>query len=154
MLKRRIKLLQSSNSLALQNSPLKVWIASDGTNFNRIPALVLGFKIIRDDLDSPPIQQLLLAKVSESYENIKTIFDYTIGEICSSKSIVVNGVRYEINYVQGGDLKNLNISWGPISNNGDEKCLWCFCHKNSRFDTSKEWSATDPDKGAVFILVL
>jgi hypothetical protein len=152
LLERRISLLQIANSIALKNSPLPIWLASDGTNFNRIPAIVLGFKVIGDDLESPAIQQLTIATVPENYDNMKAAFEASISEIRSTKSIIVNDVYYDLDYTQGGDLKNLNCGRGLVSNNGNKSCLWCLCHKNCRFRTDLEWSVTDPAKG-IFKLV-
>jgi len=45
-------------------------------------------------------------------------------------------------------LCRLDIFIGIDAANATYACIWCKCPTHERHDISKEWSLTDPDKGA------
>ena len=55
---------------------------------------------------------------------------------------------YRIRFFLGGDVKFLALVCGIEAANADRACIWCKCLKDLRLDMTKEWSITDPAKGA------
>lgn len=149
LLERRIRLLRTADSIALRNNPIEIRIAADGTNFGRMPAIVLEFEIIGDDLASKPLQQIALAKVPENHENMKLAFCESIKEIKMHSSITVDNVTYNIMHYLTGDWKFLNCAGGIQACSSMYFCLWCYCTNGERHATAKEWSITDPSRGLI-----
>ncbi len=42
--------------------------------------------------------------------------------------MIINGIKYTINYTQGGDLKWLNLINGIKASNSSDPCPWCLWH--------------------------
>ena len=53
-----------------------------------------------------------------------------------------------MDFYLGGDWKFLAMVTGIDAASSTYACIWCKCSADARWDTSKEWSMTDVEKGA------
>ena len=91
---------------------------------------------------------LAIINGTEDYELLKTSLSDLVEEVEHLSSIMIKGVTVPIEFYLGGDLKFLAIICGIQSAMATYSCVWCTCPSSERYDMTKEWSITDPEKGA------
>lgn len=71
-----------------------------------------------------------------------------IKEVEQLQKIEVAGITYELEFFMGGDWKFLAMVTGIDSASCAYSCIWCKCKADERYDADREWSISDPSKGA------
>ena len=87
-------------------------------------------------------------KVSENYEDLAAGLEDVCVEAKSLEVLTVKDKVYKVQFFLGGDMKFLAVVCGVEAATSEYDCVWCKCPKRQRWDTSLEWSITDPAKGA------
>lgn len=127
---------------------IKIKISGDGTKLGkRCHVLTFGYSVILNSSRQSPVQLLAIIKGPESYETWKNALQDQISALSDLKEIVIDKKTYQIDLFLTGDMKFLNCAMGLDSNNCNFSCVWCVCPANLRHDSSRSWSAFDPDLG-------
>ena len=87
------------------------------------------------------IEQENSLTVNESISDIRS-------ELEELEEIEIRNQKVKVVYYLGGDWKMLAHSLGIQAANSKYCCIWCKCSKDEYYDLDKEWSITDPKKGA------
>jgi hypothetical protein len=66
--------------------------------------------------------------VKETYEILSEALKEIAKELESIKEVIINGIKYTINFTQGGDLKWLALINGVKAANASDPCPWCLWH--------------------------
>ena len=83
---------------------------------------------------------------TEDYEQLQLGLHDILNETSEiqKNGLVVNGTKYEIDFLLGGDWKCLACVCGIDSATATHSCIWCICSKN----LDKQWSIVDEECGA------
>ena len=131
---------------------LRVQLSGDGTKICRKLNLInFTFTLLNEGaLAMSPSCNHTIAIVngSEKYEHLKTALGDVITEACELKTLTVDQYNFEIEYFLCSDLKFLAIVCGIEAATSKYSCIWCKCPSSECYDTSKEWSFSDTEKGA------
>ena len=69
-------------------------------------------------------------------------------EMKNMRDVNFDGRVYNLEYFLGDDWKFLATVCGKGPANQDSACIWCKCPRSKKWNPDKEWSLTDPAKGA------
>ena len=131
---------------------LKVKLSGDGTKVCRKLNLInFTFTLLNEgDVAMSPKGNHTIAIISstESYEVLKTTLSDIREEVEKLTCVEVDGQNFHIEYFLCSDWKFLAIICGIESATSTYACVWCKCQSSQRYNMSKEWSITDPKKGA------
>ena len=153
----RVKVLvctTSSDSQFQQTKTVRVKLTGDGTYLgSKIHVVTFGFTVL-DEGDiaksANGYHLLCLLKEDESYDSLaqglKDIIDEVSTIACDG--LKVDECSYSVRFYLGGDWKFLAMVCGLDSANSKYSCIWCTCPKEERYNTAKEWSIQDTEKGA------
>ena len=148
----QIKRIKGENKIENFDGNLKIKLSGDGTNIGkRLKIVNITYTIINESrvaMAEVGNYPLAILKCKEDYEGLKEALSDIKEELKNLKKINIDGIEYGIELFLGGDWKFLAVVCGIGAANQDFACIWCFCPRNKRFDTSKQWSLTDTTKGA------
>ena len=144
--------MKNVNNNTLVSTTLKVKLTGDGTFIGKhIHVVNIAFTLLNEGncaMSANGNHTIAVLKVKEDYENIKSELSDIINEVENLKFIVFNGIHYYIDWYLGGDWKFLAMVCGIGNAISEFPCIWCKCPTSDKFDICKEWSITDPFKGA------
>ncbi len=87
---------------------------------------------------------LAILQISEKYDALAGAPKKPVSTL---QSVTVDGKTHRVEYFLGGDMKFLALACGIDAATSNHACVWCKCHRNDRWDMSKDWSAFDASKG-------
>ena len=150
-LKEQIIRLENTGELR-GGETLKIKISGDGTNIGKRLKVVNFTYTILNEKDIAMAEKgnyvLAVIKGTEEYDDLRDSLEDLRKEMGNLKEVNVNGHNFEIQYFLGGDWKFLALVCGLGKANQDFAYIWCKCPRSLRWDTSKQWSITDPSYGA------
>ena len=136
-----------------QTKMVRVKLTGDGTYLgSKIHVVTFGFTVL-DEGDvaksASSYHLLYLLKEDESYDSLALGLKDVINEVSmiSRDGIKIDECSYAIHFYLGGDWIFLAMVCGLDSANSKYSCIWCTCPKEERYNTAKEWSIQDSEKG-------
>ena len=143
----------STTNKPFRDEIIHVKLAADGTNIGRsLKLLNFTFTIINEGGRAKTATGNYTVGIfeieNESREAVTISFRELTDEIESIDEIEIRGRTVKIVFYYGGDWKMLANSLGIQAANSKYCCIWCKCSKDEYYDLDKEWSITDPKKGA------
>ena len=150
------RLLVELKALIVKSIPvpttLKVKLTGDGTFIGKhIHVVNIAFTLLNEGdhaMAADGNHTVAVLKVKEDYKNLKEELQDIINEVEHLKFVDFNGIKYDIDWYLGGDWKFLAMVCGIGNAISEFPCIWCKCQSCDKFDVTKEWSMTDPSKGA------
>ena len=143
-------LTTSSQTTTFDSSrKIRVKLTGDGTNIGNLHIVVFGFTIPEEGMGTKSAagnHPLCILRDTEDYEQLRLGLHDILNEI-QKNGLVVNGTKYEIDFLLGGDWKFLACVCGIDSATATHSCIWCICSKNERH-LDKQWSIVDEECGA------
>lgn len=134
---------------------LQVKLCGDGTKVCRKLNLInFAFTLLNEGaIAKSPRGNHTVAIVNgtEDYGRLKISLSDVVSEVERLATVAVNDKTFPVEYFLCSDLKFLAIICGIGSASSTYACVWCICPSSERHDMTKEWSATDPAKGACTI---
>ena len=131
---------------------LQVKLSGDGTKVCRkLNVINFTFTLLNEgEIAMSPKGNYTIAIINstESYDVLATTLSDICDEVKTLTSIEVSGHTFHIEYFLCSDWKFLAIICGLESATSTYACIWCRCPSGQRYNMSKEWSITDPKKGA------
>ena len=133
---------------SIKEEPLiRVKITGDGTKVSRsMHILVIAFTILVG-LENPnsPCRNHVIAMLNsqENYEHLSEAVKDIANEIELTKSITIEGHKFNIEYFLGADMKFLAICLGIEAANATYLCIWCKCPAADRHNTSNSWCSIE-----------
>ena len=153
----RVKILvrtANSDSPFRHTKTVRVKLTGDGTYLgSKIHVVTFGFTVL-DEGDiaksANGYHLLCLLKEDESYDSLAQGLKNIIEEVSTvaRHGLKVDECSYSVRFYLGGDWKFLAMVCGLDSANSKYSCIWCTCPKEERYNTAKEWSIQDTEKGA------
>lgn len=150
----RIRVLKHARSSQQQalDKRVRVKLSADGTRIGRkLHVINITFTVLDEGQKARADSGnhlIAILQAPEKYEHLKCGLDQVCEEVKSTSTLEVEEENYTIEFFLGGDMKFLLMACGLNSANGEYACIWCKCPSHQRFDISKSWSLTDPEKGA------
>ena len=144
--------VSSPNSTFCQSRKVRIKLSGDGTKIGkRLHVVSFTFTILEQG-ERPGSYEgnhiLAVFKEPEDYDSVKNALADIIKEVEQLQKIEVDGITYELEYYMGGDWKFLAMITGIDSASCAYACIWCKCKADERYDADREWSISDPSKGA------
>jgi len=130
---------------------VKVKLSGDGTWVgNKLHLISITFTLpdFPNAKSSDGNTLLAIFKGSEEYKFLSNALLDIKKDIEEFTTFHIDRKQFSIQYYLGGDLKFLNIVCGIDSCSSTFSCIWCKCKASERHDTTREWSMTNPEKGA------
>ena len=146
-------LTTSSQTTTFDSSrKIRVKLTGDGTNIGNLHIVVFGFTIPEEGMGAKSAagnHPLCILRDTEDYEQLRLGLHDILNETSEiqKNGLVVNGTKYEIDFLLGGDWKFLACVCGIDSATATHSCIWCICSKNE-CHLDKQWSIVDGECGA------
>ena len=148
-LKAQVERLQKEG---FNDTTIKVKLSGDGTCIGkRLNVVNFTYTILNEGniaMTESGNYVLAIIKTKENYDSIRVSLGDLKDEMENLKEITVNDKNYKIEYFLGGDWKFLVTVCGLGPANQEHACIWCKCPREDRWDTNKQWSMIDAEKGA------
>lgn len=131
---------------------MQVKLSGDGTKvYRKLNVINFAFTLLNEGaVAMSPKGNHTIANINstESYEVLVTTLSDICDEVKKLTSVEVSGYNFSIEYFLCSDWKFLVIICGIESATATYACVWCKCPSREGYNMSKEWSITDPNKGA------
>ena len=130
---------------------LQVKLSGDGTKVCRKLNINFAFTLLNEgEIAMSPKGNHTIAIINstESYDVLATTLSDICDEVKRLTTVEVDNHTFCIEYFLCSDWKFLAIICGIESATATYACIWCKCPSGERYNMSKEWSITDPKKGA------
>jgi len=120
---------------------VQVKLTGDGTKICRKLNLI-NFCFNESDLAKSARGNHAIAIInsSENYDDLKVALTDIRNEVESLTSIIVDGMKFPIEYFLCGDLKFLALICGIENATCTHACIWCKCPADKQHDMHFEWS--------------
>ena len=134
------------------NCKIKVKLSGDGTNVGKqLHVINITFTPLNEGAKAMAADGnhlTTIIKVSENYESLSVALQHIRKDMESLSHISVGSANFQIEWFLGGDWKFLACICGLGAANANNPCIWCKCPLYDKYDQNKEWSLSDPSKGA------
>lgn len=142
----KTKIIEESNQV------IKIKLCGDGTNCGKFKKILnFNFSVLNESICKSAKGHYTIGVfeiTNENYKELSICLKEIVSELREIKELEINGKIYKIAIYVGGDLKFLANIYGINAANSLYPCLWCKCCKNEFDNLDKEWSISDPAKGA------
>ena len=131
---------------------LHVKLSGDGTNIGKqLHVVNFTFTLLEEGSlahSSQGSHILAVLKEPEKYDTWKNGLSDIRTEVENLTTLEHNGIRFNIVYYLGGDLKFLALVTGVASASLKYACIWCKVKNVERYNADKQWSISDTTLGA------
>ena len=130
---------------------IRIILTADGTKIaTGLNVVNIAFTIIDEGRKAQSAVRnysVAIMQIEETYM-LAAGLQYICSEARDLEVITIEDKVYIIKFFLGGDLKFLALACGIEAANSVYGCVWCKCPKQMQSDMEKEWSVSNPNKGA------
>ena len=141
-----------ANATFKMKQKIRVKLSGDGTNVGKRLHLINFTFTLLDEGDKAMAAEgnhiIAIVKVPENYSSLSTALRDIRNEIASLNNISIGTHTFDIEWFLGGDWTFLACCEGLGAAISTYPCIWCKCPLYDKYEGDKEWSLSDPTKGA------